>query len=80
VQIVIPLIVTPEGLPLAYEVLPGNAILPPHMSQYLRDYLRSIVSTLIWITRSKCKWMPVVDTIYFKPRAIHDAAIQFSSR
>lgn len=38
VQVVIALVVTPEGLPLAYEVLPGNT----NDSQTLRDFLARI--------------------------------------
>ncbi len=34
-QVVIPLIVTPEGLPLAYEVLPGNTSDNTTMRQFL---------------------------------------------
>ena len=42
VQIVIALVVTPEGLPLAYEVLPGNTAdrttLRPFLEQIERQY------------------------------------------
>jgi transposase len=38
VQVVIALVVTPEGLPLAYEVLPGNTA----DSTTLRDFLARI--------------------------------------
>jgi transposase len=38
VQVVIALVVTPEGFPLAYEVMPGNTI----DNQTLRDFLKKI--------------------------------------
>jgi transposase len=41
VQIVIALVVTPEGLPLAYEVLPGNTA----DNTTLRGFLERVVST-----------------------------------
>lgn len=40
VQIVIALVITPEGFPLAYEVMPGNTI----DNQTLREFLRRIES------------------------------------
>jgi transposase len=42
-QVCIGMVVTPEGLPLSYEVFAGNCFAPPHPGATLRGSLRLAV-------------------------------------